>query len=348
MPRRRLLAILLAACCAAAPAVADEPGELSRYRFEQRHMGAPWVLVLYAADEQAANAAAEAAYARIAALDAVLSDYNPESELSRLSRTAGSGEAIPLGDDLWAVLRLSQDLSKRSGGAFDATVGPLVRLWRRARRMREMPKPGLMSAAREATGYQHLELDDERRTARLLKPGMRLDLGGIAMGYAVDEALQVLRERGVTRAILDASGDIGAGDPPPGEEGWRVGIVPLDGADGPPTRYVLLANAALTNSGDAFQFVEIDGVRYSHIIDPHTGLGLTDRSSVTVLAQDCTTADSLATAVSVLGPERGLSLVEETPGAAAIVVRRPDGEVEIHESSRLGEYRIIAPAAAPR
>lgn len=278
----------------------------------------------------------------MAELDAILSDYQPESELSRLSRTAGSGQAVPLSDDLWTVLRRSQDLAEASDGAFDVTVGPLVRLWRRARRMQALPKEELLAAARAATGYRHLELDERQHTAKLLLPDMRLDLGGIAMGYAVDEALSVLRKHGVARAIMDASGDIGASDPPPGENGWRVGILPLD-ADGPPSRYVLLANAAVTNSGDAFQFVEIDGIRYSHIIDPHTGLGLTDRGSVTVLARDCVTADSLATAVSVLGPERGLSLVEATPGAAAIFLRRPHHENELYESKRLSEF-IIAPA----
>jgi len=247
---------------------------------------------------------------------------------------------VAVSDDLWTVLCRSQELSEASDGAFDVTVGPLVRLWRRARRMQALPKEELLAAARAATGYCNLELDERQHTAKLLLPDMRLDLGGIAMGYAVDEALGVLREQGVTRAIMDASGDIGASDPPPGETGWRVGIVPLDAVDGPPSRYVLLANAAVTNSGDAFQFVEIDGVRYSHIIDPQTGLGLTDRSSVTVLARDCLTADSLATAVSVLGPDCGMSLVEATPGAAAIVLRRPHGEIELYESQRLSEYAI--------
>src|SRR6185437_3752892 len=109
-------------------------------------------------------------------------------------------------------------------------------------------------------------------------PGMRLDLGGIAMGYAVDEAMRVLREMGITRALLNASGDILAGDPPPGATGWKIGIAPLASKDGPPSRYVLLANAAVTTAGDAAQFVEIGGRRYSHIVDPHTGLGLSTHS----------------------------------------------------------------------
>ncbi len=170
---------------------------------------------------------------------------------------------------------------------------------------------------------------------------MRLDLGGIAAGYAMDEALAVLRSQGVTRALLDASGDIVVGDPPPGERGWRIGVAPQT-ADGPPSQYVVLSNASVTTSGDAFQHVEIGGKRYSHVVDPHTGLGLTDRSAVTLIARDGITADSYATAVSVLGPKRGLELVEATPGAAALIVRDVEGKIETHES------RLWKDVTAPR
>ena len=303
-------------------------------------MGAPIKVLLYAPDETAANAAAKAAFERIAELDSILSDYKPDSELNRLSRSAGQQVIIPLGDDLWTVLAAAADLSGRSGGAFDVTVGPLVRLWRRARRSGQMPSADALAAAREAVGYEHLRLDPKNRTAELLKPGMRLDLGGIAMGYAVDEGLAMLRAHGVTRALIDASGDIGVSDAPPDSPGWRIGIAPLDWADGPPSRYLTLTNAAVTTSGDAFQHVEIDGQRYSHIVDPKTGLGLTDRSSVIVIAADCMSADSLATAVSVLGPEAGLALIEQTPHAAALIIRNPDGKREIHESKRLADLKI--------
>ena len=144
---------------------------------------------------------------------------------------------------------------------------------------------------------------------------------------------------GITRALVDASGDIGVGDPPPGKDGWTIGAVPLS-ADGTPTRHIQLAGAAVTTSGDAFQHVVIDRRRYSHIVDPRTGLGLTDQSGVTVIAPDCMSADSLATAVSVLGPGKGLQLIEQTPGAAAFIVRNLDGKLETYESKRFAEYEI--------
>jgi thiamine biosynthesis lipoprotein len=315
---------------------ADEP-KVRRYDFEQAHMGQPIKITLYAPDERSANLAADAAYARIAQLDATLSDYKPDSELSKLSATAGSGRAVPLSHDLWAVLDRSQKLANETGGAFDVTVGPYVRLWRRARRSKEFPSDERLAEARRVVGYRNVKLDAAKQTAELLAPGMRLDLGGIAAGYAVDEAMGELRKHRITKALIDASGDMLAGDPPPGEIGWKVGIAPLD-ATGPPSRYLSLHNAAVTTSGDAFQHVVLNGKRYSHIVDPATGLGLTDQSSVTVIAGDCITADSMATAVSVMGPEKGLKLVESTPHAAAYIVRNVEGRIEQFTSQRLKEH----------
>ena len=209
-----------------------------------------------------------------------------------------------------------------------------------------MPAPERLAEARAAVGYRYLELDSKKHTARLLRPGMRLDLGGIAMGYAVDESLALLRSMGITRALLDASGDIGVGDPPPGKEGWRIGIAP-DAADAPPSRYLILANAAVTTSGDAFQHVDIGGKRYSHVVDPRTGLGLTNRTSVTVVARDCIDADSLTKPVSVLGPEAGVKFIEKIPGVAVLVVRDNDGKTEVFESDRFKHLKFEPAGPAP-
>jgi len=128
------------------------------------------------------------------------------------------------------------------------------------------------------------------------------------------------------------------GDPPPAKQGWRIEVAPLDVTNAPPARFVLLANAALATSGDVFQHVEIEGRRYSHIVDPRTGIGLTDHSLVTVVAADCTTADSLATAASVLRPYQGLHLIEAIPGAAVRIVRKPGATIEVEESSRFRRF----------
>ena len=194
----------------------------------------------------------------------------------------------------------------------------------------------------KSVGYQHLRLDPRDRTAQLLVPGMRLDLGGIAKGYAADEAMKVLRARGLQRALVAADGDIVVGEPPPGKAGWRVAIASPDAPDSSTNQLALLKHAAISTSGDLSQRLEIEGRRYSHIVNPKTGLGLTDHSLVTIIAGDSTTADCLATAVSVLGPERGLKLVEETPGVSARIFRQPADRMERHESKRFKTY-ITAP-----
>ncbi len=329
--------------CGAIVAAAAEPS-LSRYRFEQPHMGMLVEVVLYAADEHAANNAAVAAFDRFRQLNSVLSDYDPNSELSRLSATAGTGKAVPISEDLWFVLWRAQRLAEQTDGAFDVTVGPIVKLWRRARRSKEFPPAPRLAEALAAVGYRSLVLDETAHTAQLLKPGMRLDLGGIAAGYAVDEALKALRERGITSALVNASGDVGVSDPPPGKDGWRLGVIP-DGQSGEPTRYLLIANAAVTTSGDAYQFVELDGHRYSHIVDPHTGLGLTSRISATVVAKECITADSVATAVSVLGPVRGLKFVEDRPELAVMITIADGDELREIESSRFTQFLAPPPTS---
>lgn len=310
---------------------ADEPA-LTRYTFSEVHMGADFRIVLYAAEERSANAAARAAYARVAALNKTLSDYDPASELTRLSATSGSAHAIPLSEDLWFVLERSQRLAAETDGAFDVTCGPIVRAWRSARRTKMFPSEERLAKVRAPVGYRHLKLDPQARTAELTTPNMLLDLGGIAMGYAADEALKVLNKHGITRAMIDASGDIRCGEAPPGKQAWTIGIAPLTESKGPSSRFVEVVNGALTTSGDAFQYVELDGKRYSHIVDPRTGLGLTTRSSVTITASDCITADSLATAVSVLGPEAGLKLLKKYPGAEAYIVRQADGKITTAQS----------------
>jgi thiamine biosynthesis lipoprotein len=313
-------------------AARGESPTLQRYEFTEVHMGTDFRIVLYAADEKLANRASAASYARVAELNGKLSDYDPTSELSRLSATAGSGRSVSLSNDLWRVLERSQQLAAASDGAFDVTVGPLTKMWRSARRSKTFPSDERLAAARAATGYRNLQLDAATKSATLTVPNMRLDLGGIGMGYAADEALAVLKHHGIASAMIDASGDVVCSGAPPGERGWKIGLAPLTESEGPPSRYVWLVDQSLTTSGDAFQFVEINGTRYSHIVDPKTGLGLTSRSSVTVIARDGTTADSLATAVCVLGPERGLKLIEKTPESAALIVRAEAGEVKTYNS----------------
>lgn len=330
---RRILSLLAtAALFCVASALAEE-----RFVFEKAEMGVPFRITLYAPDEAVARTATDAAFTRVEVLNSILSDYDPDSEISRLSRTSGAGRAVPVSRELWHVLEISQAIAERTDGAFDITIGPLVNLWRRARRKGELPTPEWIAEMRARVGFRKLRLDPQQHTAELLAPEMRLDVGGIAKGVAVDEALAVLRARGIARALVAASGDIGASDAPPGQPGWKIEVAALDAEGAPPAQIVWLRNSAVSTSGDTFQRVEIGGVRYSHIVDPRTGIGLTDHSLVTVLGPDCTTTDSWETTISVLGPERGLEQIERVPGAAAHIVRKPGEKIEVRDSSRWAE-----------
>jgi len=307
--------------------------ELERFEYSQPHMGTLVRIVLYAPGAAAAGDASTAAFARIAALDQALSDYRDTSELMQLSRRSGTGP-IAASDDMLRVLRAAQQIARESHGAFDVTAGPLSLLWRQARRQGTLPDAEGLAAARARVGYDQLELDDERKTVRLRNAGMQLDLGGIAKGFAAEEAAALLTERGITRALIAAGGDIVATDRPPDREGWRVAVVSIDGAGRPPAGYVTLRHAAVSTSGDAEQFLLVDGVRYSHIFDPRTGSALTGRRGVTILARNGTSSDGLATAVSVLGPVEGMRLVDATSGAAAFVIEEAAGVRQTYESSR--------------
>jgi FAD:protein FMN transferase len=313
---------------------------LERHEFSRPEMGMTFRITLYASDEKTAGEAAGVAFRRIKEINTIMSDYEPDSELSRLSRTSGSGRAVPVSDRLWFVLSKAQEFSERSGGAFDATVGPVVWLWRKARREHRLPDPAALAEAMKAVGYKNLRLDPAHRTATLLVPNMRLDLGAIAKGYAVGEAVAALRERGIASALVVGGGNMSVSDPPPGKPGWRIGVAPLESPETAkePTRYVILSHASLSTSGDLYQYLEIGGKRYSHVVDPHTGLGLTDHCQVVVIAPDGITADGLSTCVGVLGPKAGLELIRATPGVEAFIARKPGDKVETCESPGFAKF----------
>lgn len=332
------LARLVAAVILLFPPIefAHASDKLSRFEESQPHMGTVARMVVYARSSKAAAAATGAAFDRIRELDSILSDYQAESELNRLSHQAG-GTPVRIGPDLFRVLSAAQNLAVRSNGAFDVTVGPVIRLWRRARRQRALPEADSIAAALEITGFRRLSLDSKQQTAQLAKPGMLLDVGGIAKGFAADEALKTLKRAGIERALVALGGDIAMSNPPPGKKGWSIEIASLNLAGAPKPRPLLLANAAVSTSGDAEQFVEISGIRYSHIIDPRTGKALTGRRSVTVVAANGIDSDALATAVSVMDPKEGLKLIDATRGAAALVVAETNSGIQRWKSKGWGK-----------
>ncbi|MBL8802365.1 MAG: FAD:protein FMN transferase [Planctomycetes bacterium] len=317
----RCFRIALAIALALSFACRSAPSSEQRVELEAPAMGTLFRVVLYAHDAAAGERAARAALERVAELERALSDYREDSELVRLgarSDAQAPTEWVELSADLERVLRASQQLAGLTDDAFDVTVGPLSALWRRARRQQELPRTDRLAAALEACGWSKLELDPLAPRARLLAPRMRLDLGGIAKGYALDQALALLQREGFERAMVVGGGDVVAGRGPPSQPGWRVVIAPFD--DERERVELHLEHSAVSTSGDAFQVLELDGKRWSHIVDPRSGWALATRTSASVIAPYATLSDALATALCVLGPE-GLAKLRHFDGVEARVVR---------------------------
>lgn len=330
-----------------APSVSSSPQPsaseplLERFVFERPEMGTLFRLVLWAPNQATAHSAANAAWARIEQLNKILSDYDPDSELSRLCAQTDAGpmpDPVHVGDDLWTVISGSVEASKLSDGAFDITVGPLTRLQRQMRKTGQMPDPQQLKAARECVGWKYIQLDPVHHAVQLLHHSMRLDVGGIAKGYTSSQVLKTLRGLGIDRALCGAAGDISAGDAPPDRPDWIIGIQSV--AD--PARidgHVKFHNYSVSTSGDIYRGADVDGKRYSHIIDPRTGLGLTRHIGVTALASDGMTADWITKPISILGPEKGLAILERIPGTAARVVTVDDaGRQTVYQSRRFADF----------
>ena len=274
---------------------------LRRFEYSQIHMGVAARLTLYAETEQKAEAAAKAAYARFAELEQVMSDYRPTSEINDVCRRAAYGP-VKVSEDLFRVLKRSLDVAEASDGAFDPTVGPLVALWRESRRTGVLPAPAQIEMAKAKVGWRYVELDNKARTVFIKKLGVKIDFGGIAKGDACDQAVLVLKKNGVPNAMVEAGGDIKVSGHPPGTSGWIIGI------QGVNLRRIF-RDESISTSGDTEQFVEIGGVRYSHIVDPKTGLGLTNRIQASIIARDGLTTDPIATACCVLGESKSRRLL---------------------------------------
>jgi thiamine biosynthesis lipoprotein len=311
----RWLAALAAALVACAAPGASGPAPLVAVSDGRVRMGTVLELSLWTRDPEAARDALEAAFARAAELEAQLSRYRSDSDVSRLSRSAGRGfeEVAPATADL---LRLSRDDGALTRGAFDVTVGPLVELWTRAARRDRAPDAGEIDAARRLVGADGLRIDAQGRAA-LARPGMSVDLGGIAKGYALDEIVRLLRERGFASALLSfgqsSAWALGA---PPGEPAWCLLLrAPAGGFSGD----VCLRDQAFSVSSSFGRASEIAGRRYGHVIDPRSGRALERAAQASVVAASATLAEALSTALVVLEPREGIAVVEGLPAAEALV-----------------------------
>ena len=309
-----------------------------KFIFEEPKMGSPFTITIFSHDSLLAASAAKAAFKKADSLNEILSDYINLSEINRLSNSSGKGQYIPVSAPLFDIIKKSVDAAQLSGGSFDITIGPVVQLWRKARKNNQLPAPDSIKLALSKTGYQYIHLDSIHQSVLLEKEGMRLDIGGIGKGYVANEALIILKKSGFTQAMVNAGGKIVTADAPGDAKGWLIGInVPGEKNIIMPA-LLSLQNMAVATSGDLYQNLAINGKKYSHIISPLTGMGLTHGRNVTAIAADAATADWLSTACSILPVAISIALVEKIPGAALLITENKKGRIVQRSSSKFKDY----------
>jgi thiamine biosynthesis lipoprotein len=316
-----LLAGALALPGAAEPSCA--PTE-QLHRMSHSTMGSQIEVQAYTAEPAALGRVVAEGFAAVDALDARWSLYRPDSELARLNRRASGGETVPVAPDLFELLQVAADVHRMTGGAFDVTVGPLVRLWGFLEGRPHWPQPEELEACRRRTGFAHVQLDTDGRTLRFLLPAMALDLGGIAKGYAVDLLAGRLRRAGVERFLVDFGSTQLASGSPPRQAGWYLYLRPTWN-DRLPMRKVVARDASLSTSSNDQRFWVRDGRIYGHVLDPRTGLPTPHRGSVSVLAPSATLSDALSTAFLVMGREAAGRLLDTHRDWGAVFYSPRDG-----------------------
>ncbi|MEW5920072.1 MAG: FAD:protein FMN transferase [Bacillota bacterium] len=274
-------------------------------------------ITFYSSSVQVAQTAIGEIFTEMQRLESLLSRHIAGSDLQRINEAAGR-EPVQVSPETLFVLRRALEIAALSDGAFDPTIAPLLELWGFGGESFAVPSADQLAQARELVNYRVVEIDEEQGSVFLPRSGMKLDLGGIAKGYIVDKG-QELARGSVSASFINAGGDISIRGRKPSGDAWRVAV--QDPHD--PQRWVAVINmdeGSVVTSGDYQRFFEVEGRRYHHILDPHTGMPAFGLSSVTIVAPDTTTADALATAVFVLGEEKGMALVESLPNVDALIV----------------------------
>ena len=270
-----------------------------KYIFTENKMGSPFNLIFVSNDSLKAKHIAQDCFTLIDSLSQIFSDYDTTSEVNKINASAGL-TPTKVSPAMLDLLLLSKQAYHKSIGAYDITIGPLSLLWRKARKKQEFPTKAVIETARHLMGFNQVQIDSEKAIIFLPKKGMRLDFGGIAKGYIAQWVIDYLKSIGIKEALADAGGDISMSGAPLSSKGWLVGVNVPETADDLLSKKLELTSISVATSGDVYQFIENEGVKYSHIINPITGYGVTSLRNVTVIAPLGATADWLATACSIL------------------------------------------------
>ena len=312
--------------------------QLKRFVYSQPKMGSTLSIILYATDSIESGKIALECFQMVDSLVLIYSDYIDSSELNKLSLKAGSGQYVKVSPALFDILSLAKTAYDKSEGTFDITVGPLTRLWRTARKENRFPSHISIAGKRSLTGFNKIKIDTAEHSVLLSQKGMQLDLGGIAQGYIAQRLIDMLKQKNVQHALVDVSGDIAASGAPPGKKGWTIGINVPGESDRLLDKKLVIANKAVTTSGDVYQFMMHNGKKYSHLVDPRTGYGITSQKNVTVIADDAVTADWLTKPCSILSIKKAKKLAEEFH-AEVLIAELKKGKVVFAATEGFQKYR---------
>jgi FAD:protein FMN transferase len=289
-------------------------------------MGSPLNITIFSNDSAKASSLAKKSFEIADSLNLIFSDYLENSELNNLSKTAGTDTFTSVSPALWNIIKQSVQASQQCKGAFDISVGSIVKLWRKARKEKVLPDEIILQNSLQTVGYQYIILDSTNHSIKLLHKNTLLDLGGIAKGYLAQVIVDFCKKEGIEKALVDAGGDLAM----TGKD-WHIGIN-IPNSEELMRGFLVLQNQAVATSGDMYQFVKIEGKKYSHIVNPHTGLGLTHQRNVTVIAPNGAMADWLATACSVLSVRKALKLIKKMPNCEVLMLEIQKGKLKKWQS----------------
>ena len=310
--------------------------QLKRFEFSENKMGSSFNLIFYHADSVEAVKLAKECLLIVDSINNIFSDYSPESEVGKLALQKNL-TGIKVSDELFSMILRSKDAWERSGKTFDITIGALTQLWRKAKKENRFPSEAEVKAAKDLTGFKNLTINERSKTISFRKPGIRFDFGGIVPGYAAQRVIDFLKTKNIHIALVDASGDIVMSDTPPGKEGWTIGINLPENENEIWDKKLELKNFAVSTSGDVYRYTIHNGIKYSHIIDPKTGYGVTSQRNVTVITKYGADADWLATACSILPLKKALKLAKKE-GASILIATMNGEKIVTYKSKSFDKY----------
>lgn len=307
-----------------------------KFSYSEMKMGSAFNLIIVSADSNKANHLARKSYELVDSLNHIFSNYDSSSELSKINASAG---LLPykMSRAMLDLVQKSQYAYIQSKGAYDISIGPLSSLWRNARKAKLFPEASTVLATKKLVGFAQVKINKRLGTIFLPNANMQLDFGGIAKGYIAQWVINFLKANGIQQALVDAGGDIVMSGAPLNQQGWLIGVNLPETTDQLLNKKLQLSNCSVATSGDVYQFIEYKGVKYSHIINPLTGYGVTNLRNVTIVAKTGATADWLATACSIL-PIKEAKQLAISHQAALLITTLKNGKLVFEATPNFKNY----------